>query len=213
MEELRATDPVEMRRRANFVLGEILAKRVDPRYRRTALDVLRRLDAEQERAERADRESYRTALAQLAAIDAREGGATKRARSTSVGSQKNEAEIDRIIREIETLVLQRSRKLEPPLALDSRTDPSQATREATQLPKVAPERQGVVSQNALPFPPKEASEAEDLEVLEPSADHNVTDAEASISAGSEAHAPEVKFERVAIPGRFPRVFRLQQRRG
>jgi hypothetical protein len=60
---------------------------------------------------------------------------------------------------------------------------------------------------------KEAFEGKDLEMPEPSTGHNATEAEAPIGAGFEGPAPEVKFELVAIPGRFPRQFRLQQRRG
>jgi hypothetical protein len=213
-----------MRRRANFVLGEILAKRLDPRYRRTALDVLKRLDAEQERAERADRESYRTALAQMTVIDALEGGATKRARSTSARSEEKEAEIDRIIREIETLVLQRSRKLEP-LALDSRTDPSQATREATQLPKVVPERQGVVSLE--PEPPVAEKEQTEAILVEVKCDNEASEQDAvnisgrsaaddtiglDVPIGAVSEAPEMVAEYEPIPGFFPRRFRRRVRR-
>jgi hypothetical protein len=43
-EQLIVSDPVEMRRRATVVLGKILAQRLDPRYRRTAMDVLNYLD-------------------------------------------------------------------------------------------------------------------------------------------------------------------------
>jgi hypothetical protein len=79
-EELLASDPVEMRRRANAVLGRILTKRQDPRYRRTALDVLHYLDQQERAAEKAEWESYRTAVAQIAAADAMEGGRKNRAR-------------------------------------------------------------------------------------------------------------------------------------
>jgi hypothetical protein len=214
-----------MRRRANFVLGEILAKRLDPRYRRTALDVLKRLDAEQERAERADQEAYRTALAQMAAIDALEGGATKRARSTSAGSQENEDEIDRIIREIETLVLQRSRKLEPPLALYSRTDPSQATREVTQLPKVLPERPSVISRG--PEPPVAEKEPTEAILVEVKCDNEASEQDAAnipdrtaaddtigldVPIGAVSEAPEMVAEYEPIAGYFPQRFRRRVRR-
>jgi hypothetical protein len=72
-EELRAGDPVELRRRANAVLGRILEQRLDPRYRRTALDVLRYLDAQEREVERSERESLRTAIAALDAIDGTKG--------------------------------------------------------------------------------------------------------------------------------------------
>jgi hypothetical protein len=72
-EELRASDPVEMRRRANAVLGRILEERLDPRYRRTALDVLRYLDGQEREAERSEREALRTAIAAIDAIDGRKG--------------------------------------------------------------------------------------------------------------------------------------------
>jgi hypothetical protein len=72
-DQLRASDPVEMRRRANSALMRILAGRLDPKHRRTALDVLRYLDSQERVAEKAERESLRTAMAQLALLDAMEG--------------------------------------------------------------------------------------------------------------------------------------------
>ena len=119
-EELLASDPVEMRSRANFVLGEILAKRLDPRYRRTALDVLKRLDEQERAAMKADREAYRTVVAQMAAIDAIENGATKRVRSTSAKPPAKEqppVDLDQLINEIAQIAEERrhSRELEPPL--------------------------------------------------------------------------------------------------
>jgi hypothetical protein len=74
-EELLASDPVKMRRRAVAVLGRILAKRQDPRYRRTALDVLKYLDERERVALRAEREEYRALLARLAALKAAEAAA------------------------------------------------------------------------------------------------------------------------------------------
>jgi hypothetical protein len=68
-EELRAGDPVELRRRANAVLGRILEQRLDPRYRRTALDVLRYLDAQEREVEKREQEAFRTAVSALDAID------------------------------------------------------------------------------------------------------------------------------------------------
>ena len=106
-EELLASDPVEMRRRANAVLGQILAKQLDPRYRRTAIDVLRLLDEQERAAARADRESYRTVVAQMAALDAMEGGRTRRARSTSARPRAKErprAEVDQLIAGIEHII-------------------------------------------------------------------------------------------------------------
>jgi hypothetical protein len=214
-EELLASNPVEMRRRANAVLGQILAKRLDPRYRRTALDVLKRLD-EQERA---------------AASADREGGAAKRMRSTST---KPPVDLDQLINEIAQIAEQRrrSRELEPPLmpVLDAcQDDPRHAAREATQLlAEVVGERQGMVSpdhespivevgkKDGSPLPAictKEVSEGTDLEVLEPATIENATETEVSMSVGSPGPAPEVKFDLVPIPGYFPPRFRRVQRRG
>jgi hypothetical protein len=114
--ELFATNPVEMRRRANAVLSDILAKRLDPRYRRTAIDVLKRLD-EQQRA--ADRESLRTISAQLAILDGLEGRTRKRAHSTAFKLQVEErppVDIGRLIDEIAALVAEQRphRDIEPP---------------------------------------------------------------------------------------------------
>ena len=71
--QLRAGDPVELRRRANAVLGRILAEQLDPKYRRTALDTLRYLDNQERGVEKAEREALRTAMAQLALLDAIDG--------------------------------------------------------------------------------------------------------------------------------------------
>jgi hypothetical protein len=70
MQQLQQLRPGEMRRRANAVLSDILAKRTDPRYRRSALDVLKRLDEEERAKAKADREWLRTAAVQMAAFDA-----------------------------------------------------------------------------------------------------------------------------------------------
>jgi hypothetical protein len=77
-DQLRASDPVELRRRANAVLAAILAERQDPRYRRTALDVLRYLDSQERAVEKAEQASLRTALDQLALLDAIEGRGGRR---------------------------------------------------------------------------------------------------------------------------------------
>jgi hypothetical protein len=133
--ELEASDPVEMRRRANAALSQILAKRLDPRYRRTALDVLRRLDQEEHEAMRADQETYRITAA---ALDAIEDGRTNRARSASGRPQTKaqpQIDIDQIINDIDQIVAaQRHSQLEPPPTpgLELRpNDPPQAASEVT----------------------------------------------------------------------------------
>jgi hypothetical protein len=140
-EELLASDPVEMRRRANAVLGQILAKQLDPRYRRTALDVLKRLDDQEHAAARADREAYRTAVAQMAALDTMQGSATKPERSASAklpAKEQPRVDIDQIIADIDEIVARRqhSRELEPPAvpALESCPDEAQeAAAEGTSI--------------------------------------------------------------------------------
>jgi hypothetical protein len=82
-EELLASDPDEMRRRALTVLSKIMAKQLDPRYRRTAIDTLRFLDERERVAIRAEREEYRTLLARLAALRAAEAVEKSRAQSLS----------------------------------------------------------------------------------------------------------------------------------
>ena len=82
-EELLASDPIEMRRRALAVLGNILAKRQDPRYRRTALDVLRYLDEQERAASRAEWQEYEALTARIAALDAAEFGTKRRATTSS----------------------------------------------------------------------------------------------------------------------------------
>jgi hypothetical protein len=116
MEQLRAADPVEMRRRANAVLSEILAKRLDPRYRRTALDVLKRLDDQEREAMKADQETYRMTVAQMTALDAIEDGRTNRARSASGGPKtkaQSQVDIDQIINEIDQLVAAQRHRRDP----------------------------------------------------------------------------------------------------
>jgi hypothetical protein len=82
-EQLLASDSVEMRRRAQAVLGRILAERLDPRYRRTAMDVLHYLDERDRAATIAGWEAYRAAAAQITALDAIEAGTKNRTRSPS----------------------------------------------------------------------------------------------------------------------------------
>jgi hypothetical protein len=87
MEELReqllASDPIQLRRRATQVLGKILAQRLDPRYRRTAMDVLNYLDQQEQAVSSAGWEAYRAAAAQIAALDAVETSRKKRGHSPS----------------------------------------------------------------------------------------------------------------------------------
>jgi hypothetical protein len=172
-----------MRRRANAVLGEILAKRLDPRYRRTALDVLKRLDDQERAAARADREAYRTVVAQMAAVATMEAGATKRARSTKPSAKEQPpVNLDQLINEIAQIAAerQRSRELAPPpvSVLGSREDdPRPVAREATQLlEEDVAESQGVLSQEREPpmveveqtdlLPAESLEEASEGEALE-----------------------------------------------
>jgi hypothetical protein len=74
--QLRAGDPVELRRRANAILGGILGQEVDPRYRRAALDTLRYLDQQEREQQKAERESLRMAMAEVALLDAIVGRGT-----------------------------------------------------------------------------------------------------------------------------------------
>ena len=118
MEELRANDPGEMRRRANAVLGQILDRKLDPRYRRTALDVLKRLDEHERAAARADREALRTITAQMAALDALENGARRNTRSIAAkppAKERPPVSLEEIIDEIDQLVREQPavRDLEP----------------------------------------------------------------------------------------------------
>jgi hypothetical protein len=82
-EQLLAGDPEEMRRRAHAVLGKILAQQLDPRYRRTAMDVLNYLDAQEQAVKTAGWEAYHTAAAQIAALDAVQTSRKNRGRSPS----------------------------------------------------------------------------------------------------------------------------------
>jgi hypothetical protein len=85
-EELAASDPSEMRRRALNVLSKIMAKQLDPRYRRTALDVLHYLDAQELAVEGVRWEAYHAAAAQIAELDAAAANSKKRVGSTSTRS-------------------------------------------------------------------------------------------------------------------------------
>jgi hypothetical protein len=69
-EQLLVGDPEEMRRQATVTLGKILTQRLDPRYRRTAMDVLHYLDQQECAVSSAGWDAYRTAAAQIAALDA-----------------------------------------------------------------------------------------------------------------------------------------------
>ena len=71
--QLRAGDPAELRRRANAVLGRILAQELDTRYYRVAVGILRHLDAQERAIEKAGQASLRTALDQLKLLDALDG--------------------------------------------------------------------------------------------------------------------------------------------
>jgi hypothetical protein len=213
-------------------LGQILAKQLDPRYRRTALDVLKRLDDQERAAARADREAYQTAVAQMAALDTMEGGRTKRIRSTSTKRPAKEqppVDLDHLINEIAQIAEQRrSREFEPPLvSVGVRPDdPPEVARGATQLLEVATESQGVVSQDRqppivdpeqtdAPLPvgcTKESSESSDMAVLEPLTGENAAEPELLVDGSSEP-ASEVEFDLVSIPGWFPPRFRRVQRRG
>jgi hypothetical protein len=137
-EELLASDPVEMRRRANAVLGRILAEQLDPRYRRTAMDVLRYLDAQDRAAKVADQEAYRTAIAQLAAVDAMEGGRRRSARPLSarprtiaapianrvvMSAEQREAAVDQVIDAIDQMMAERRRGEDFELPAEAVTDP------------------------------------------------------------------------------------------
>jgi hypothetical protein len=132
--ELEASDPVEMRRRANAVLGRILGKQQDPKYRLTAITTLRYLDA---RERGAAKETYRAVVAQMKALDDMEGSTTNRARSASGRPQTKaqpQVDIDQIINEIDQIVAaQRHSQLEPPPpVLELRPDdPPQAASEVT----------------------------------------------------------------------------------
>jgi hypothetical protein len=214
-EELLASNPVEMRRRANAVLGQILAKRLDPRYRRTALDVLKRLDDQESAAMKADREAYGTAVAQIAAFDATEGSARKRARSTSARPPEKErppVDLNQLINEIAQIAEQRrrSRELEPPLmpVLDSCfDDPPKAAREATQLlEEVVGERQHVVSQEQEALEPTRTDTP--LCQVESSAERPGGEQPQPLTAeASENVATKERFVLTPIPGTFPRRFK------
>jgi hypothetical protein len=134
-EEILSSDPEEMRRRANAVLGRILGKQQDPKYRLTAITTLRYLDA---RERGAAKETYRAVVEQMRALDALEGSTTNRTRSASGRPQAKaqpQVDIDQIINDIDQIVAaQRHSQLEPPPmpVLELRPiDPPQATSEVT----------------------------------------------------------------------------------
>jgi len=80
-EEIAASDPEEMRRRALAVLSKIMVKQLDPRYRRTATDVLRYLDGQNRTTKATKWAEYRAAAAQIAALNVIGGGLEKQVRS------------------------------------------------------------------------------------------------------------------------------------
>jgi len=117
-EEILASDPVELRRKATGTLARILSGKTDPGLRLAAISTLRYLDAQERAAARNDREALRTISDQLAALDALEDTA-KRASSTTVKPPLEErppANIDQIIDEIAALISEQrlGRDLEPP---------------------------------------------------------------------------------------------------
>ena len=67
-EELLASDPVELRRLALATFADIMSKRLDPRYRRTALDVLHYLDAQERATAAAEFGRYEALTARFAAL-------------------------------------------------------------------------------------------------------------------------------------------------
>jgi hypothetical protein len=93
-DQLRAGDPVELRRRANAVLGRILGGQLDPKFRRVAMDTLIYLDRQELAAEKSERESLRTALALLDGIEDRGGRRHSRARRRASEMSQERAEPD-----------------------------------------------------------------------------------------------------------------------
>jgi hypothetical protein len=129
-EELLANDPNEMRRRALTVLSKIMAKQLDPRYRRTAIDTLRFLDERERVAIRAEREEYRTLLARLAALKAAEAVRTSRAQSPSARPQQGAA-----LRDV-TIVHpadQRANEPKPPVTPENAQDVARRRAEIEQV--------------------------------------------------------------------------------
>jgi hypothetical protein len=137
---------------------------------------------------------------------------------------RNQNQLDEIFSELHDLY--RKAPTQEPLVISQEEGPQGVLGgEVLEPPDESPavkarwNRDGVeeATTTANPFLPagcaEEASAGKGLEMLEPSTVHNATEAEAPIGAGFEGPAPEVKFELVAIPGRFPRQFRVQQRRG
>jgi hypothetical protein len=109
IQQLRQLRPDNMRLRANAVLNDILAKRLDPRYRRTAIDVLKQLDEQERAASKADREAYLALLAQKEALDAMESGERRRGSTAAKpkASEQKKVDVDEIIDEIDRLVAER----------------------------------------------------------------------------------------------------------
>ena len=81
-EQFQASDSEEMRRRAKVALSRILAGRLDPRYRRTALDVLHYLDQQEREVKNVESEAYFAAAAQI--LNIVEPGRRSRQRAASL---------------------------------------------------------------------------------------------------------------------------------
>jgi hypothetical protein len=135
-EELLASDPAEMRRRANAVLGRILAERLDPRYRRTAMDVLRYLDEQECSASSAGWEEYRSAATQIAALDAIEAGRKNVERSASGRPPRKPVHRELGIAGAD---VERAKELSIPLTPQAAQD---AERRSAEILQVVSDRQG-----------------------------------------------------------------------
>jgi hypothetical protein len=149
---LHAADPAEMRLRANAVLSEILAKRLDPRYRRTAIDVLKRLDDQERATAKAEWETYRKLTKRTEALDAMDGDTTRRDRSASAqasAEEKPQIDLDRIVDEIDQMIAaQRQNREVDVVAMQLRAaspdDPPQAPNDGMPCEKETPVAQTVV---------------------------------------------------------------------
>jgi hypothetical protein len=82
-EELLAADTVALRRLASLTLAKIMAKRLDPRYRRVAIDTLRYLDEKERQAARVELETYRALTDRLSALDDAELALERRTAASS----------------------------------------------------------------------------------------------------------------------------------
>jgi hypothetical protein len=111
-EELLASDPAELRRKATGALARILAGQLDPACRLTALTTLNYLDRREQAAVRADREALRDAVVQLATLDRLERGNRDRTPSRSAKqpeTNRPQVNIDDIVNELERLVEEQQR--------------------------------------------------------------------------------------------------------